>query len=328
MRGITQTLTQDYEGRDNDITIMPWAGHTNTVVALTSAIKNPNGKEYCDISQAAERNTWPAIARIRAHCLIEMTLDQCVQRLRKRITEESERNREKMINSVLNQSANHRRGKLDRTPSFYTSRSIVNLSGLSVADPLPAAQATLAHSSGNDIASSGALSSNFNGKKRPSYGSSSQVAGQPGKLRSRSNSMNPDNAVASTNQTSSMSGFPRSSLHNVFDSVNQGASVQTFDDGDVDGELHTFDGLDDLNFEVRLGDTVPLQRTKSRSESGLGLAYSAHNSNENLEDHEQQHHIIHKTTNMASFYYKKGHSTDKLDKLDIPGATHVEDVSK
>ncbi len=91
-----------------------------------------------------------------------------------------------------------------------------------------------------------------------------------------------------------MSGFPRSSLHNVFDSVNQGASVQTFDDGDADGELHTFDGLDDLNFEVRLGDTVPLQRTKSRSESGIGLAYSAHNSNENLEDHEQQHHIIHK----------------------------------
>jgi TAG lipase/steryl ester hydrolase/phospholipase A2/LPA acyltransferase len=38
-RGITQTLTQDYEGRDNDITIMPWAGHTNTVVALCSAIK-------------------------------------------------------------------------------------------------------------------------------------------------------------------------------------------------------------------------------------------------------------------------------------------------
>lgn len=28
-------------------------------------------------------------------------------------------------------------GKLDRTPSFYTSRSIVNLSGLSVADPVP-----------------------------------------------------------------------------------------------------------------------------------------------------------------------------------------------
>lgn len=28
-------------------------------------------------------------------------------------------------------------GKIDRTPSFYTSRSILNISGLSVSDRIP-----------------------------------------------------------------------------------------------------------------------------------------------------------------------------------------------
>lgn len=38
-RGITQTLTQDYEGRENDVTIQPWAGHISPIRALMSAIK-------------------------------------------------------------------------------------------------------------------------------------------------------------------------------------------------------------------------------------------------------------------------------------------------
>lgn len=54
-----------------------------------------------------------------------MTLDRCVQRLRRRLASGS--------HSV----APKQKSGLDRTPSFYTSRSIINLSGLSVADPLP-----------------------------------------------------------------------------------------------------------------------------------------------------------------------------------------------
>lgn len=38
-RGFIQLLTQDYEGRDNDVTIMPWSGHISPMVALMSAIK-------------------------------------------------------------------------------------------------------------------------------------------------------------------------------------------------------------------------------------------------------------------------------------------------
>jgi TAG lipase/steryl ester hydrolase/phospholipase A2/LPA acyltransferase len=38
-RGISQALTQEYEGRENDVTISPWTGHISTIRALCSAIK-------------------------------------------------------------------------------------------------------------------------------------------------------------------------------------------------------------------------------------------------------------------------------------------------
>lgn len=96
------------------------------------------------------RNTYPFIPRIRAHCMVEMTLDRsgrhirleqliliygdcvfrCVQKLRRRVALE---------NVALHDESEKASGKvgLNRVPSFYTSRSIVNLSGLSVSDPLP-----------------------------------------------------------------------------------------------------------------------------------------------------------------------------------------------
>eukprot|EP01034_Spumella_vulgaris_P025151 gene25151-31574_t len=45
-RGLAQTLTQEYEGRESDITIMPWVGHITAFQALTSAIHNPTVPEY------------------------------------------------------------------------------------------------------------------------------------------------------------------------------------------------------------------------------------------------------------------------------------------
>ncbi len=103
------------------------------ILLIDSYFQNPTNVEFFDVLRAAEKNTWPSIGRIRAHCLIEMTLDKCVQKLRKRITDESERRTEAIVNAI----EGTKKGKLDRTPSFYTSRSIVNLSGLSVADPVP-----------------------------------------------------------------------------------------------------------------------------------------------------------------------------------------------
>jgi hypothetical protein len=59
---------------------------------------------------------------------VEITLDQCVQRLRSRIAQEQAQNLERF--ELFSGK------KMDRTPSFYTTRSIVNLSGLSVSDPV------------------------------------------------------------------------------------------------------------------------------------------------------------------------------------------------
>ena len=113
-RGFTQLLTQEYEGRSSDVSIMPWAGDLSIVQAFLSLIRNPSDAEYQRMLKASEKNTWPHVCKIRSHCRIEMTLDKCVQKLRRVVT-----------------------GSLkDRTPSFYTSRSIVNLSGLGVVDPV------------------------------------------------------------------------------------------------------------------------------------------------------------------------------------------------
>jgi hypothetical protein len=89
-----------------------------------------------DVLKAGEKNSWPSIPRIRAHCLVEMTLEKCVQKLRKRISDgESFPPKHNKHNHGF--PALKTIGELDRTPSFYTSRSILNFSGLSVSDPLP-----------------------------------------------------------------------------------------------------------------------------------------------------------------------------------------------
>jgi hypothetical protein len=81
--------------------------------------------------------------------MIEMTLDQCVQRLRKRIADEAledQRQAEAEYEQYHQQQQQQprsalggqsRRSKMDRTPSFYTTKSVVNLSGLSVTDRAP-----------------------------------------------------------------------------------------------------------------------------------------------------------------------------------------------
>ena len=87
--------------------------------AFLSLIRNPTTEEYKRMLGVSQRNTWPHVCKIRAHCMVEMTLDQCVQRLRRRVSVE-----------------NHLTAK-DRTPSFHTTRSLINLGGLSVVDPAP-----------------------------------------------------------------------------------------------------------------------------------------------------------------------------------------------
>jgi hypothetical protein len=84
---------------------------------------------------AAERETWKYIPAIKSHIAEEITLDRCVQRLRKRIVQESwdKQNRASTENIEGNNNIS------SRVPSFFTSNSLVNLSGLGVSDQ-PAAE--------------------------------------------------------------------------------------------------------------------------------------------------------------------------------------------
>lgn len=75
-RGLVRVVTQDYEGRDHDVTIMPWGSHLGLWRAGLSVIKNPTVEEYIEVIRASEAYTYPNIPRIRAHCEVEMTLDR------------------------------------------------------------------------------------------------------------------------------------------------------------------------------------------------------------------------------------------------------------
>mmetsp|Transcript_21610 Transcript_21610/g.45072 ORF Transcript_21610/g.45072 Transcript_21610/m.45072 type:complete len:776 (+) Transcript_21610:49-2376(+) len=125
----TQLLTQEYEGREGtDITINPWANHRSVFSAFLHCVYNPSNADFLEWQLASEKETWKHIPQIRSHGQVEQKLDKCVQKLRRKILV-SGRNRragESEESSGL--------GK--RVPSFYTSPSLVNMSGLGVGDQL------------------------------------------------------------------------------------------------------------------------------------------------------------------------------------------------
>lgn len=127
-RGIgSQFFVQEYEGRDCDISLIPWIGHRGLISALMHALYNPSEAEFRSWVEAAQRETWKVIPAIKSHVAEEITLDRCVQRLRKRIVSESWQKR-----GVRMDSTNAKMG--ERVPSFFTSPSLVNFGGLAVGD--------------------------------------------------------------------------------------------------------------------------------------------------------------------------------------------------
>lgn len=123
-----QFFTQEYEGRDSDISLIPWRSHRGLLSAFMHVLYNPTMDEFKEWVLAAERETWRYIPAIKSHIAEEVTLDRCVQRLRKRIVAESWA--KKRTNS-----GNLSTGKMgNRVPSFFNSPSLVNLSGLGVSD--------------------------------------------------------------------------------------------------------------------------------------------------------------------------------------------------
>ena len=122
-----QFFTQEYEGRDCDVSLVPWIGHRGFISALLHCIYNPSEDEFREWVEAAQRQTWKYIPAIKSHIAEEMTLDRCVQRLRKRLVKESMQKRR-----VRQDSTTKKMG--ERVPSFFTSPSLVNLGGLGIGD--------------------------------------------------------------------------------------------------------------------------------------------------------------------------------------------------
>ena len=243
-RGFTQLLTQDYEGRECDVTIMPWKGAHTAMSAFMVLIKNTSPEEFLEIVQVGARNSWPHISRIRAHCSVEMTLDKCVQRLRKRIS----------LENYNKQFIEDKERGLDRTPSFYTSRSIVNLSGLSVSDPLP-------RLSGKGL----------------------------GKSDRRRKATDSKNSIISVDSVTS-------------GSASEAFNIETYEDEDFVTTEHTVPLKEES--PVR---SLPLQRIVSLETGSKKLKEDV------LDDTKEAADPVHKTTNMAHFYYKRsGKSDDSL----------------
>jgi predicted acylesterase/phospholipase RssA len=125
-RGMMSSFfVQEYEGRDCDISLIPWLSHRGLISALMHCLYNPTEDEFTEWVKAAERETWKYLPAIKSHIAEEITLDRCVQRLRKRLAAESWEKRR-------SDSTGRKMG--DRVPSFFTSPSLVNLSGLGVSD--------------------------------------------------------------------------------------------------------------------------------------------------------------------------------------------------
>merc|ERR1712157_332084 len=136
----TQFFTQEYEGRDTDISLIPWQNHRSLTSAMLNLIKNPTPNEFSDWIQAAERETWRHIPRIKSHCAEERTLDLCVQRLRKRVMFESWEARYASSLQLQQPNGNGQETLKRGNPSFFQSPSLVCFSGLGVTDPYESVQ--------------------------------------------------------------------------------------------------------------------------------------------------------------------------------------------
>ena len=112
----TQILTQEYEGRDCDISLIPWLNHRSIGSAFMHMLYNPSREDFFEWMKAAERETWKCLPRIKCHIAEEVALDQCVQRSRRRL----------MLESWQRQHVGNAQMKTG-LPSFVVSPSLTNL---------------------------------------------------------------------------------------------------------------------------------------------------------------------------------------------------------
>ncbi|KAG5189830.1 acyl transferase/acyl hydrolase/lysophospholipase [Tribonema minus] len=179
-RGGIQLLTQEYEGRDSDVTISPWEGHETLLSSFSKMLSNPSRREFANMVTVSERNTWPKVDMIRVHCAVEVALEQCVRAARRQVVAEAQAQAVRLAAAVgaapggAAIAASMRGG---RVPSFYTSRSLVNMAGLGLGLPDPALTPTGGFRAGGGFAGAGTLGASF------AHGSSGVHGGHGGGAR-------------------------------------------------------------------------------------------------------------------------------------------------
>ena len=200
-----------------------------------------------------------SFCRIAVFNIPLFNLHRCVQRLRKRIADENR------------QGSNARQG---RVPSFYTSRSIVNLSGLSVSDPAPIADGGSYH---DQMASVLAQHQQSSSARREHQKAAADFA---------------DDLFNKSPEIVNESLVQESLEKNVLDrsrSVNDGADVTD----QSSRSIHRIKSEDNLLTSSRKDDVKNRRSSLQRSHSG-NLGKSSNSPN-----------VVEKSTNMANFYYRK-----------------------
>eukprot|EP00591_Stephanopyxis_turris_P007361 CAMPEP_0195507382 /NCGR_PEP_ID=MMETSP0794_2-20130614/844_1 /TAXON_ID=515487 /ORGANISM="Stephanopyxis turris, Strain CCMP 815" /LENGTH=718 /DNA_ID=CAMNT_0040634043 /DNA_START=368 /DNA_END=2524 /DNA_ORIENTATION=+ len=119
-----QFFTQNYVGRDTDITLNPWSGHKSVLSAWMHLLHNPSRDEFMSWILAGQRETWRCIPRIKSHCAVEMTLDKGVQRLRKKLLTDSWKVRQQHKMTIEQM--------VSGVPSFPMSENLINTNEQSV----------------------------------------------------------------------------------------------------------------------------------------------------------------------------------------------------
>lgn len=269
-----QFFTQEYEGRECDISLIPWKSHRGLFSAFMHCLYNPNLDEFHQWVHAAEKETWRFIPAIKSHIAEEVTLDRCVQRLRRRIVSESWA--KKRNNSGLSA------GKMgNRVPSFFTSPSLVNLSGLGVGD-----QTKL------EVRQQNGTSSNRDHYERPELHNPSRQNGQPAGLL-------PEQPVPSLVPTGDGWGGLGLRGNRSSASLNRTGSHASglFIDGDDEGAAQR--AYPEIPGEQMAGEVTKVPSIGDRlKETGLTPAHNGY----------------FKTTTMAHFYYRKTVSGNDIRK--------------
>jgi len=77
LTGVAAVMTQNYEGRAGmDVSILPWNGELSLLTSALHTCDSPHPRDFARCLAVAERNTWPKLPRIHAHCDVEVALQR------------------------------------------------------------------------------------------------------------------------------------------------------------------------------------------------------------------------------------------------------------